>query len=650
MSLIMAVSTFLISQDDEALFTINNKKISKSEFVYSFNKNNPTLVSENIDSTRKYLEKYIEFKLKIIEAENLGLDKKKEFIDEFGKYRTQLIMPYLADRQLIEKLAKEAYERMKTEIHVRHILISVSLYASPKDSLLAYQKASKILLRLNSGEDFGVVARQVSDDPQAINNGGDLWYVGPLILPYNIENYLYSNKQAKYSHPIRTQFGYHIVEILDKRKNPGLTHVAHILVALTNQKKEFLDEPSKQLADSLYQLIQNGQDFSALAIQYSNDNGQLTNGGELPWFETGAMPHEFEIACHKLSYDGAVTKPIKTRFGYHIIKRLGKRDIPTYQQIEDQLIQKISSSEQGEIVLQQTVSNLKKEYTFNDSHTLSVVIDMIDSTIFEKKWKIPEFVDLSTTLFSFDNQKVSHKDFLEYLEEKQAIMLPVTIEIYINSMYDEFIKEKLIFHEEKMLIKNNHSYRFLLNEFREGILYFEITQKKNWDKSNGNQASLQEYYNKNKSKYNNLYQADVSIFEYSIVEPLKIEKYLLKYKEQNIEDREIVLKIKTNIDKQFKLIERLNAIEGKSSIFDKCIIKFKNKEFDVNEKLLRLESEKKIIWFNSEITRRERPYKEIETIVSEDYMNDSDKIWIDGLKKKYKVTINENVFDSLFKS
>jgi peptidyl-prolyl cis-trans isomerase SurA len=648
MCLLMTISGFLIAQEDEVLFIINNKKIYQSEFIASFNKNISYSISENIDSTRKYLEKYIEFKLKVIEAENQGLDKKKEFIDKFDKYKFQLIKPYLTNQQLVEKLAKEEYERMKTEIHVRHILVSVSPFASPKDSLLAYQKAVKIQKRLNSGEDFGSVARQVSDDPQAINNDGDLWYVGPLVLPYSIENYLYGSMQPRFSNPIRSRFGYHIIEIVDKRNNPGLTHAAHILIALTNSKNEFLDEKSKLLADSVYQLIQSGQDFSTLAVQYSDDNGTLITGGELPWFETGSMPHEFETASLNLTFDGAVSKPIKTRFGYHIIKRLEKKNIPTYQQIKDQLILKITSSDQGEIVFQQSLADLKKEYAFTDSYTLSLVIDMVDSTIFENKWKMPEYVDLSTTLFSFDNQNVSHHDFLKYLEETQIKMLPIPMEIYVNLKYNEFIKEKLIFHEENMLIKKNNSYRLLLNEFREGLLYDEIMEKEIWDKANGNQSSVEEYYIKNKSRYNNLYQADVSIFDYSILEPSKIEKFLVKYKEQNLDDQEIVLKIKSNIDKQFKLVERLNAIEGKSPIFDKCIVKYKNNEFDINEKILRIESENKLIWFNSEIYKRERPYKEVEAIVLIDYLKNNDNLWVDELKKKYKVTINEDAFKSLF--
>ncbi len=645
---LLSLPVYLFCQTDETLFTINSKKISKTEFVESFSKNNPINIVENRDSARHYLNQYIEFKLKVFDAENKGFDKKQEFKDEFEKYRKQLAQPYLIDQEMVQNLAKEAYERMKTEVRARHIQVRIAPNASPKDSLIAYQKTLKILKRLSSGEDFETLAKQVSDDPQAVNNGGDLWYIGPFSVPYNLENYLYTANPGKYSNPIRTYLGYHIVQIIDKRSNPGRYKVAHIMISLPNDTAKKSEIAAKQLADSIYQLVIEGQDFAKLAIKYSNDNGTSANGGELPWFESGKMPHEFELASFNLKEDGAISKPVKTRFGWHIIKRIAQKGIPDYKQIEEQLIQRVSSGERGEIAVQKVIDHLKNEYHFTDFSSLSTVINLIDSTIFMAEWKVPEDIDLSGNLFSFDNQTYTQKDFAKYLECNQKKMFPIPIENYISQQYDEFIKQTMLSYEETMLEKKNIPYRLLVNEFHDGILYFDIMQKEVWDKAALDKTGLDDYYSKNENLYNNFYQADVSIFEYGINDSTKIEKLFRKLKNSNLDDNEIAIKIQSTLDENFKFVKRLNDIEGKEPIIDKCLVLYKTGKLEKDERLIMFNSDKELIWLNNEIQKTEKPIEDINGIVLADYQKYLEKIWVSNLKKKYDVEINEKVFESIF--
>ncbi len=646
--ILLSLPTFLFCQTTEVLFSINNKKTTKTEFVESFNKNIAFSIDENKDSTRQYLNQLIEFKLKVIEAENKGFDKRQEFKDEFEKYRKQLAKTFLIDQEMVQLFANEAYERMKTEIWVRQILVKIDPYASPKDTMIAYQKTLKIIKRLSGGEDFEKLAKQVSDDPQAVNNGGDLWYIGPFALPYTLENYLYHSNHGKYSNPIRTYQGYHIVDIVDMRDNPGRYKVAHIMISLPNENNELAESKAKLLADSIYQLLSEGQDFATLALKYSNDYGTSANGGELPWFESGIMPREFELACYQLKVDGFISKPVKTRFGWHIIKRIAQKDFPEYRQIEDQLLQKVSTGERGEMAIQKLVDKLKNEYHFSDFYSNYAVTNLLDSTIFKAEWKIPEFADLSGTIFTFDNQTCTQIDFAKYLESNQKKMFPIPFENYIEKKYNEFITQTLLSYEESMLEKKNAQYRAILNEYREGILYFNIMQKEVWDKAAEDKSGLADYYSKNNDIYNNLYQADVSIFEYTNNDPSKIERYFKKLKEFNTSDDEILVKIQLELDENFKLSQRLIEIEGKNPLIDKCIDLYKTGKLEKDERLITIEEDKKIIWLNSEIQKTERTLDEIEGIVLIDYQKYIEKIWVSNLKKKYNIEISETVFESLF--
>jgi len=647
--LLLSLPSFLFCQTDEVLFSINNKKTTKPEFVESFNKNNAFGIDENRDSTRQYLNQYIEFKLKVIEAENKGFDKNQEFKDEFEKYKKQLAKTFLIDQEMLQLFAKEAYERMKTEIWVRQILVKIDPYADPKDTMLAYQKSLKIIKRLTSGEDFEQLAKQVSDDPQAVNNGGDLWYIGPFALPYLLENYLYHSNHGKYSNPIRTSQGYHIVEIVDMRDNPGRYKVAHIMISLPNEKNELAESKAKLLADSIYQLLSEGQDFATLALKYSNDYGTSDNGGELPWFESGKMPREFELACYNLKVDGFVSKPVKTRFGWHIIKRIAQKDISEYKQIEDQLLQKVSTGERGEMAIQKLIIKLKNDYHFTDFYSNYAVTSLLDSTIFMAEWKIPEIVDLSGTLFSFENKTYTQIDFAKYIESNQQKMFPIPFENYMEKTYTEYIKHTLLGYEEMMLEKKNKHYKELINEYREGILYFNIMQKEIWDKAAEDKTGLADYYNKNKEVYNNLYQADVTVFEYTNNDPSKIERFFKKLKESNTGDDEIIVKIQLALDENFKLLQRIIDIEGKNPIIDKCIDLYKTGKLEKDERLITIEEDKKLIWLNSEIQKTEKALDEIEGAILIDYQKYLEKLWVSNLKKKSNIEISESVFESLFK-
>ena len=644
---ILSITTILFSQTDETLFSINRKGTSKAEFAESLNKNIPVSLIKNKDSVKQYLNNYIEFKLKVKDAENKGYDKKQEFKDELEKYRKQLALSYLFDREIIKNLASEAYERMKTEVRVRQILVKIDLNASPTDSIIAFQKALKILKRLSNGENFEELAKQVSDDPQAAITGGDLWYIGPFIVPYKLENYLYETNQLKYSNPIRTYLGYHIVEILDKRSNPGSYKVAHILISFPGDTIEKLKQSSKHLADSIYQLLLNGQDFAKLAAKYSNDVGTSLDRGELPWFETGKMPHEFELAAYAIKIDGAISKPVKTRYGWHIIKRISQKGIPTYQQIEEQLIQRISTGERGEIALQKNMDKLKKEYQFNDFNSLSSIIDLVDSTIFISQWKIPEYSDLSIPLFSIDNQKYTQNDFAKYLENTQKKMYPIPLGNYIIKQYEEYIKQCMISYQEMMLEKKDKRFNKLFNEFREGILHYEIMQNEIWDKITIDNSGLADYYKQNKDLYNK-FQADVSVFDFDVNESSKIEKSFRKLKNLGKNDSSIVSVIQNSIDRNFRLDKKMIVVEGKIPIIDKCISMIKSGEIEEEERLIVFENEKKLIWLNNEITKNEIELDEIKDKVLSDYQNYIEKLWVSDLKKKYNVEINETVFESLF--
>ena len=315
---------------DKTLLTINDSiKVSQSEFIRTYKKNNnPGITGEqkNID---EYLELFTNFKLKVLEAERQKLDTNKKFRNEYNGYVKQLSEPYLVDTNVDSRIMKDVYERMKWQVRTSHILFDVGLAASPKDTLVAYQQAMNIRKRILNGENFDSLARKYSKDPSAKQNNGDIGFMDVFSTVYEYENAMYSLPVGSISMPIRTKFGYHIIKITDKKPAKGEIKMAHIIVL---PKKDSTFNPKLRI-DSAYSRIKAGEDFASVVAVYSDDKRTSKNGGVFPtWINTTQrFPQTFIDKAYAMNV-GEISEPFQTEFGWHIIKIIDKRIVMPYDE------------------------------------------------------------------------------------------------------------------------------------------------------------------------------------------------------------------------------------------------------------------------------------------------------------------------------
>ncbi len=372
---------------DPVLMTVDGKPVTRSEFEAIYKKNNKdaAVTKEALD---EYLDLFINYKLKVRAAEELGMDTVGKFKTELDGYRKQLARPYLIDRNLNDELMKEAFDRSNIEVRASHILAQLPAEPTPADTLAAWKKIMALRDRVSAGEDWASVAsgKGGSDDPSAAKNGGDLGWFSALQMVYPFESAAYATQPGQISKPVRTRFGYHIIKVVDKRPARGQVKVAHIMVRSTDQ-----DSPDKQKAaqDKINEvagrLASNELNFSDAALKYSDDESTNTKGGELPMFGTGKMIEEFEDQSFALKADGDITKPFKTRYGWHIVKRLEYKAPPTYDEAKADLKAKISRDSRAEITRQKFLADLKASYKYKaDDKALKALYPLIDSTIFKK--------------------------------------------------------------------------------------------------------------------------------------------------------------------------------------------------------------------------------------------------------------------------
>jgi peptidyl-prolyl cis-trans isomerase SurA len=491
----------LLGQDSPVLMTIGDEKVLLEEFERIYRKNNnPT--SLNRQSAEEYLELFINFKLKVKEAESLGMDTTARFLNELEGYRRQLAKPYLVDEEDKEAMMKEAYEWSKFDIKASHILIRLPDSPVPEDTLAAYEKMMVIRDRILGGEAFETVARATSEDESVRQNGGNLNYFTVLSMVYPFERVAFTTPVGKLSMPFRTDYGYHIIMVYDKRPARGQVKVAHIFI----RTPRGMDEEGKLMAyqkvQMVYDSLKMGVDFGELAMHHSEDPASAREGGNIPWFGTGRMISEFEDACFAIENKGDYSMPFKTFYGWHIVKLIDKQGIGTFEEMKPELQQKINGGGRMNIRSERFVQKLQKEYGFTAyPEALVPLYQAVDSTLLVGQWKSGPLKELDSELMKIGDRKVETGEFVSYVETRQNTGKSRNPLAYVDMLYQEFTSETVIAYEESRLSEKYPEFRYIFEEYHDGILLFDIMDQKVWTMAVADSAGLENYHKEHRKEY-----------------------------------------------------------------------------------------------------------------------------------------------------
>ncbi len=460
-----------ISQNREAvLFSIDNTDFYTQEFLDNYNKN-ATLVSDSVNSIENYLDLFINYKLKVKEAKELKLDTLPSYINELNDYKMRLIQPYLKDKKVTNKLVVEAFERLQKEINASHILISLKPDASPKDTLAVYSKLMEARKLITSGSSFSKIAKQYSDDPSAQQNGGNLGFFTALQMVYPFENAAYSTPVNTVSKPFRTQFGYHILKVHEIRPALGAVEVAHIMIKNNDAVA------AKSKIDSIYKLVLNNKErFSELASKYSDDRATASNGGKLNKFTYGQMLESFSKEAFKLEHISEISQPFKTEYGWHIVKLLKKYPVPNFEEIKDDLTRKIERDERSNLIGKSIINRLQKKYT--------ILVDTLALNQFKNRnWR--NLTNANSVLLTINNKEIRQVEFAKFLK--------LNLNETVLSAFKKFKEQEVLNYYKETIEFTNKEFAATYNEFKEGLLLFDLLEKKVWEKSKDS-ASLSNYF------------------------------------------------------------------------------------------------------------------------------------------------------------
>ena len=486
---------------------IAGERVSLDDFQHVYGKNNRDSVY-SVEALDDYMELFINFKLKVREAEAMGMDTAEAFITELAGYRSQLARPYLVDGDLLDAMVEEAYQRKGMEVRASHILVSVDDNATPADTLAAWNRIQGIRARVTSGEDFEAVARSKngSDDPSAASNGGDLGWFTAFQMVYPFECAAFNTPEGEVSTVVRTRFGYHILNVVGKRKARGEVQVAHIMVRMPS------DAPQDQVANAegriqeVKRLLLSGESFESLALKYSEDPSTANKGGLLPWFGTGKMVESFEDAAFGLEEPGDLAGPVRTDYGFHLLKLMDKKTLPTFEESRRELSKKVRRDSRAEITKTSFVRALKGEYGATISNrrreALKAAATKIDSLFYPgHPLEGVRKSELGRTLFSVAGSPRTVEDFLTWANAGKIRNVDRPQAAMVSQEIDNYVAQELLAYEDTQLEAKHNDFRLLMEEYHDGILLFELTDQKVWSRAVKDTTGLMEFHGQNRNEF-----------------------------------------------------------------------------------------------------------------------------------------------------
>ncbi len=640
LSIALCANLYAQEKNDPAILTVAGENISKSEFERVFKKNNNKETSFDKKSVNDYITLYINYKLKVKEAMEMGMDTAKSFTDELAGYRKQLAQPYLVDKDVTDNLLKEAYNRMKTDIRASHILVKLAPDASPKDTMEAYNKIMKIRQEILKGADFGTTAKAKSDDPSAKDNGGDLGYFTALQMVYPFETAAYSTKVGEISMPVRTKFGYHLIKVTDTRPEPGEVKVAHIMVKSAAGSKPADSVAAVQKINELYGKLKAGENFEDLAKKFSDDQGSSKNGGALPMFGTGRMVPEFEKAAFELKNIGDYSAPVKTSYGWHIIKLLERKPLGTYEELQGELKSKITKDSRAELSKTSMINRIKQKYNFKEMpKAKDEFMKVVDSTLMQSGWTADKAQKLNNPMFTFSGKTYTQQDFAKFLADHQAHKGGSTPQAVANLQYNDWINETVMAYEESHLDSLYPDFRNLMQEYRDGILLFELTDKKVWSRAVKDTAGLKEFYEKNKNNYKWNDRLEATIYTTANADVAKEVRKQMK----KITEEDSLLSVINKTSKLNLQIKTAKFLKGDNEIIDSIPwVVGVTKDLKKNDQVVFVDVKKVL-------PPQVKTLDEAKGLVTADYQSYLEKEWIESLRKKYPVTVHQEVVDTVSK-
>lgn len=639
--MVLVVSQSLTAQQaNDVLMKVGDIPVTVSEFKYIYEKNNGAKATYSKESIEEYLDLYTKFKLKVSEAKTNKIDTISSLKEELDGYKRQLSNSYIMDKGVNDYLLKELRERVKKDIRFSHIFISVPANAAPDLKETKKAEIDQAYERLQTGAPFENVVTFFSEDKITNQSGGDLGFYSAMMPNgfYELENAMYTTPVGSYSRPIKSRIGWHIIKVTDTRLAYGEIEVAHILI-----RKEGQDAKSK--IDEVYTKLKSGSDWNAMVLSHSEDEKSSKANGMLPAFGINTYERAFENASFALKEKGQISEPFETSAGWHIVKLINRSEALDDETFNKVFESRIKADERYNITKLHLLETIRTNSGYTENlELLSGFAGSLTEDFYTFKWQPAQTDVWSKSLIDFGGEKkYSLADFVEFAQKNTRIRLRYdksvnTYQEAIDALFEAFKEEKTIDFEQGNLVKKYDDFRSLMREYEEGILLFEVTKNAVWDRANQDSIGLAQFFESHRNAYMNdekvlatkiSFSTDNTSLANEVFTQAKkstkalTKKYNKKEEFLKFEPVEIAKSddLAKNLEFKSKAISPMNQSEGNYTIY----------------------KVEKVIPASPKSLKESRGY------VVADYQDQLEKDWVENLRKKYKVEVNNDVLQKLIK-
>lgn len=635
------IAVAFAGKNDPIVMTVGDIEVPRSEFEYLYNKNaQQQLGSQSID---EYAELFELYKMKVADAIAEGLDTTSSFLNEFKGYRSELAAPYLTDSTYIKSLMVEAYDRAGSEVEAIHIMKFKQ--RDPNMNAAARQQLDSIRdVIVNKGGDFAEMAKKYSEDRGSSTRGGNMGFITSPRFPYNFETAAYNLAEGQVSDIVESPQGYHLLLGGKKRPARGKVLAEHILLLVPDTTSAEGKAGLEARIDSIYNVAVTGGNFEDLARKYSQDPGSAVKGGALPWFGPGQMVAEFDSTAFAMPV-GEISRPFRTSYGWHIIKKLDAQGIPSYEEMKPMLLQAVTLQQDARstMIYDHYMNGLRKKYKFREYPEVDrQLIDFaaangVDSLFFQRFAETPEYADQTIMTFSAGKRTVG--DFVKSILKYHNTANPEAAKEFVIYRLKGWKNGQLYKYEDSQLEAMYPDFRNLVNEYHDGMLLFEVSNRKVWEKAATDAEGLEKFFEANRGDYSwtvphvkgFLIQTESPELSDSINKALVgvAEGDVMKYVRDNYADR--------------AKVERVLTKKGENPMVD-ALVFGGEKVIPSNSKFT------DCFLYDYKVLEQPEEVNDVRGQVTSDYQNELEQEWVRMLKEKYPVKVNEKEFKKMKKS
>ena len=617
-------------EKDDVLFTVDGDPIMASEFVRVYNKNLDLVKDESQKDVDAYLELFINYQLKVKEARRLGLQDDAKYIREFNNYKKQLTKNYMSDNKVTDVLVREAYERTTNDVKASHILVRID-ESVIDDTLAVYNKVLKLRERIIN-EGFEAVQKEVHDGKSVFAE--DLGYFGGFKMVYPFESAAFNTPVGEVSMPFRTRFGYHVVKVFEKRQSLGEVTVAHIMVSL--KQNDSTVNPETRIKQ-IYKKLEQGEKFESLAKQFSDDKNSSKKGGVLSPFTGGQLrSKEFENVAFSLENKGDMSKPFKTDYGWHITKLIKKKGIQPFEEVKNELQNRVKRDSRSELINSALVKNLVAKYDVKTyrKEGLAYIETILTDGFFKQSWKTP--VDIKQEpLITIRDTEITYKDFADQLMSNQRKYYNklVDYKTLLKTEYEDFFEQQVLKYHEDNLEFENEDFAFVLKEYRDGLLLFDLMEKEVWNAAVKDSVGLEKFFKNNNANY--VWKNRVDAVILSSASKTAIEK-IREELQKDVSVENIMATI--NKDDNLNVISTPDTFEQGDQALPK--------DFEFKEGVSQVYEHNDsfhVILVNNVLPANKKTLQEARGKVVSDYQNYIEDNWVKSLNKNFEVNVDKKV-------